>query len=154
VVKSRVGGSGTVLEKKAFKSSVVGITHGGGDANIGGDTSEDKVLDVSVVEDDAEVSSVERSLARLIDDGLVVVWLEFGNDVPSRLSTDENTTASNVGVSDSGVHSCGSPALVGWQIRKISAVTFSGVNDDVAFCFGAKSTTVRMKKRKVRTPSL
>jgi len=131
VVKGGVSSSGAVLKKKALESSVVGVTHGRGDAHVSGDTSEDEVLDASIVEDDAEVSGVERSLSGLINDGLIFVWLEFGDDIPTGLLTNKNATASNVAVTNSSVHSSGSPTLVGWKVRKIRAVTFSGVDDNI-----------------------
>jgi hypothetical protein len=131
VVKRGICSGGTVLKEKTFETSVVGITHGRGNANIGGDSGEDEVLDASVAEDDVQVCRVERSLAWLVDDRLVFVWLELWNDIPSRFSANKDATSCNVGITDTSVHSRRTPTLVGRKIGKIATVTFSGVDDNV-----------------------
>ena len=65
-----VGGAAAILQQQAFEAAVVGLAHGGVDADVGGDAGEDDVLDAALVEDQLEVGGAERALAGLVDDRL------------------------------------------------------------------------------------
>jgi len=91
-VVSVVGGSSTVREEEAFIALVVSLSHGGVDAHISCDSTKNEVSNLVADEKHVEVSSVERSLARLFDYLFSSKRVQLWDDVPSLLSTDENAT--------------------------------------------------------------
>ena len=70
VVVAAVGRAAAILEQQAFEAAVVGLAHGGVDADVGGDAGQHDVADAAGAQDQLEVGGAERALARLVDDRL------------------------------------------------------------------------------------
>ncbi len=88
-----VGRTTAVFQQKAFVAAVICLAHRRRDADIGGDSGEDNVLDALLVEDEFEVGGAERTLAGLVDDRLAFDRIEFGDDVPAGFATRQDAAA-------------------------------------------------------------
>src|SRR6185369_7820649 len=75
VGRARVGDHETAI------AAIVGLAHGGVDADLGGDPAHEQALDGAALQDHLEVGRVERALARLVDDGLVPGGVQRFDDV-------------------------------------------------------------------------
>ena len=126
-----VGGAAAILQHQAFEAAVVGLAHGGVDADIGGDAGEDDVFDAALVEDQFQVGGAERALAGLVDDRLAFDRVEFGDDVPARFAAHQDAAA-GAGIADAGIDAARAPALVGGQVGKVGPVALARVDDGVA----------------------
>ena len=60
-----VGGAAAILEQQAFVAAVIGLAHGGVDADIGGDAGKDDVVDAALVEDQFEIGGKKLPLPGL-----------------------------------------------------------------------------------------
>ena len=54
---------------QAIESSIIGFTNGGVDANLGGHSGDDELLNVQVLQQGMQVGGKEGTFARLVDDG-------------------------------------------------------------------------------------
>ena len=111
-----VGGTGAVLEEQALEAAVVGLPHGGVDADVGRDPGQDDVPDPARIQDQLEVRGAERSLARLVDDRLAWFRIEVGDDVPALFAAHQDAAA-RPRIADPGADLLRPPALVGRQVR-------------------------------------
>ena len=113
-----VGRAAAILQHDAFEAAIVGLAHCRVHADIGGDAGQHDVADAALVEDQFEVSGAERTLARLVDDRLTGDRIEIGDDVPTRLATDQDAAA-RAAVADAGADALRAPALVGRQVGEV-----------------------------------
>lgn len=95
-VQLRLGGSGTVLQNETVESAVVSLAHSSGDADVCGDSGNDKVLDSFVAEDELELGVGECATARLVDDGLVVGGLQLVHDAPALLTPNKEAAKGSI----------------------------------------------------------
>ncbi len=65
-----VGRAAAVFEDQAFEAAVIGLAHGGVDADVGRDAGQNEVVDPARAQDEFEVGGAERALAGLVDDRL------------------------------------------------------------------------------------
>lgn len=70
LVVALVGRAAAIVQQHAFEAAVVGLTHGGVDADVGGDARKNDVLDAADAQDQLKIGGAERTLAGLVDDGL------------------------------------------------------------------------------------
>lgn len=64
----RITRGGGIFQQEAIVAAVVGVAHGGGDADVGGDAHEDEVLDSPVAEEEVEIRVGEGAAAWFVDD--------------------------------------------------------------------------------------
>jgi hypothetical protein len=88
-----VGGAAAIRQHHAFEAPVVGFAHGGGDADVGGDTADHQVVDALRAQDQFQIGGAEAALARLVDDRLAGFGIEFLDDVPAGLTAHEDLAA-------------------------------------------------------------
>ena len=131
VVVALVGRAAAILDQHAFEAAIIGLAHGGVDADIGGDAGQHDVLDAAHAQHQFEVGGAERALAGLVDDGLAGSRREIGNDVPAGLAAHQDPAA-RAGIADPGADLARAPALVGGQIGEIGAMTLAGMDDVIA----------------------
>jgi hypothetical protein len=63
------------------------------DAYISGDTGQHQVADLPHAQDEVQVGGIKTPLAGLVDDQLVGLRLQLGDDIPSRFTTYQDTAA-------------------------------------------------------------
>ena len=68
VVVALVGRAAAILQQQAFEAAIVGLAHGGVDADIGGDAGEHDIVDAAQPQHQLEIGGAERAFARLVDD--------------------------------------------------------------------------------------
>ena len=90
LVKLGKVGCAAICQHHAAIAAVVGLAHGGVDADLGGDAADQQILDAVALQHIAELGGVERALARLVDHDLAVERIQFGNDVVAGLAANEN----------------------------------------------------------------
>src|SRR6266851_6166894 len=73
----------TIRYDDAVVAAVIGLTHRGIDADLGGDPANDELGDPAVLQHRVEVGGVKGALARLVDDRLARQRIKFGDDVVS-----------------------------------------------------------------------
>ena len=133
VVVALVGRGAAILDQHAFKAAVVGLAHGGVDADVGGDAGEHDVLDAAQPQHQFEIGGAERALAGLVDDGLARQRREIGDDLPAGFAAHQHPAAW-AGIADSRADLPRAPLLVGGQVGEIGAVSFAGMDDVKALC--------------------
>ena len=126
-----LGRAAAVREQQALVAAVVGVAHRRVHADVGGDAGEDDVADALRPQHEFEVGGEERALARLVDDGLARLRLQFRDDLPARLAAHEDAAARTL-VADAGADPLRAPALVGRQVGEVGLVALAGVDDRVA----------------------
>ena len=90
VVKFGEIGRAAVGQHDTAKAAVVGLAHGGVDADLGRHAADQQRLDAAVVQHQLEIGLVERALAGLVDDRLARDRIELRNDVVARLAPHQN----------------------------------------------------------------
>ena len=125
-----VGGAAAILEQQALEAAVVGLAHGGVDADVGGDAGEHQIVDAALAHDQLEVGGAERALARLVDHGLARQRRQFGDDFPARLAAHQDAPA-RARIADPGADLARAPALVGRQVGEVGTMALAGVEDRV-----------------------
>ena len=128
LVVALVGGGAAILDQHAFEAAVVGLAHGGVDADVGGDAGQHDVLDAAQPQHQFEIGGAERALAGLVDDGLARQRREIGNDLPAGLAAHQHAAA-GAGIADPGADLARAPLLVGGQVGEVGAVALAGVDD-------------------------
>ena len=78
-----------ILQQEALEAAVVGLAHGGVDADVGGDAGEHQVADAAGVEDELQIGGAEGALARLVDDGLARLRRQLRDNLPARLAAHQ-----------------------------------------------------------------
>src|SRR5882672_5030011 len=76
----KIGGA-AIGQHDAAIAAVIGLAHGGVDADLGGHAAYQEILDAVFPQDIVEFGGVERALAGLVDDDLAVERIQRGNDV-------------------------------------------------------------------------
>ncbi len=79
-----------------------------------------------------QVSRVKRAFARLVYDRLAGQRLQFGYDVPTFLTSNQNFPARAV-VANPRADALAAPAFVGRQIGEVGTMPFAGVHDMKTF---------------------
>ena len=125
-VVTGVGGAASVLEQEALVPAVVGLAHGGVDADVGGDAPEDDAFDPARAQDEVQVRRAEGSLPRLVHDVLGAQRVELGDDVPAGLAPYEDPAA-RPGVADARARLPRPPPLVVGEVRQGRAVALARV---------------------------
>ena len=128
VVVALVGRAAAVLQQQAFEAAVVGLAHGGVDADVGGDAGEHDVVDAAQAQHQLEIGGAERALAGLVDDRLLRQRRELRDDVPARLAAHQDAAA-RARIADAGADAARAPALVGGQVGEIGPMAFARVDD-------------------------
>ena len=123
-----IGGARAVRKDQAFVSAVVRLTHRGVHADVGGDTREDQMSNPPRPQQQVEVRGVERAFARLVNDRLTLARRHFRNDLPSRLTSHQDSSAWS-DAADLRPGAGGSPALVRREVGEVGSVALPGVDD-------------------------
>src|SRR4051794_16392051 len=131
LVVAPVGGAAAVLEQQALEAAVVGLAHRGVDADVSRDAGQHDIADAAGAQDQLEVGGAERSLARLVDHGLLGERRQPGDDLPAGLAADQDAAA-GPGIADAGPDPARAPALVLRQVGEVGPVPLAGVEDVVA----------------------
>ena len=120
-------GAGAVRQDEAVDPPVIGLTHRGMDAHLGGDAADDELGDAMFGDQVAQFGVVEGALAGLVDHRLARDRIEFGDDVVTKLS-DYEDAAHRALVADR--HLALAADLLGLvQIAQIGLVALAGVHD-------------------------
>src|SRR5439155_20557965 len=106
-----------VREDEALETAIVGFAHRRVHAHVGGDARQDEISDRSLAQDELEVGRAERTLARLVDDGLTRARRELWDDLPASLAAHEDPPARpRIADADAARGLARTPALVFGQI--------------------------------------
>ena len=81
-----------VLRHQAVVAAVVGLAHGGVDADLGGDAGHDELRDAAILENGVQIGGEEGALARLVDHRLARQRVQLGDDVVSGLAAHEDAS--------------------------------------------------------------
>jgi len=54
-----VGGATAIFQQQTFEAAIIGFTHGGMDADIGGDAAQDQVADAAQVQHELQIRGAE-----------------------------------------------------------------------------------------------
>ena len=119
-----------VGQHDAAIAAVVGLAHGGVDADFRRDAGDDQVLDAAILQRQFEIGLVEGAFAGLVDHRLAVDRIELRNDVVARLAADENAPH-RAGRADA-LTRLAALDLGGRRVRHVRAVTLARVNDQQA----------------------
>ena len=129
VVVAAVGGAAAILEQQAFEAAVVGLAHGGVDADVGGDAGQHDVVGCRAIRSISSRSVAQNEpLPGLSMIGSPGSGRQFGDDLPARLAAHQDAAA-GAGVADAGADALRAPALVGRQVGEIGPVALAGVDD-------------------------
>ena len=96
-------------------------------ADVCGDTRKDDVADAALPQHHVEVRRVERALAGLVDDRLALHRRQLVDDLPPRLSPDQNA-ALRAWSADGCADLLGAPAFIGREVGKVGAVALARVH--------------------------
>jgi hypothetical protein len=64
-----IGGTAAVREEQAFIAAIVGVSHGGVDADVRRDAGQDQVGNTSLAQEQIKIRGKKRAFTWLIDDG-------------------------------------------------------------------------------------
>jgi len=80
-----------VFEDQTIEPAIVRFPHGRGDADVGGDSHQDKVPDAAQTKEMLELGVSKSSSPGFVDDQLARERLELWYHIMSQLSTDEES---------------------------------------------------------------
>src|SRR5262245_13027563 len=78
-----------VLQQQTPISDIVGFSHYGVNADVGGDPHQDKVRDTQLLQDEKEVAAIADALSRLIDEYLSFDRLDLFDAAPTLRTADQ-----------------------------------------------------------------
>src|ERR1700733_8348115 len=110
-----IGRGTAVFQKQTFVTAIVRFTHGGVNAHVGGDASENDVGNSALAENQIQIRCAERAFARFVDDRFALFGIKFGNDVPAGFAAHQDSAAGAF-IADARAEAAGSPAFVLGQI--------------------------------------
>lgn len=84
-----ITGGGAILQEDAVEASIVGFSHRGKDADVGGHTRKNKVLDALVAKEELKVRVREGTTAGFVDNWLSWNRIQFIDGIMADLSADE-----------------------------------------------------------------
>src|SRR5208282_6558557 len=90
LLKLREVRSDAIGDDEAVVPAVVSLAHRRVDTDLGGDPADDQLGDAAVLQHRVEVGGEERALARLVDDRLARLRVEFGDDVVPGLAPHQD----------------------------------------------------------------
>ena len=88
-----VGRAAAVFKQHTLETAVVGLAHGGVNANVGGDPGQHDVIDPAQAQHELEIGCAERAFARLVDDRFALMRCKVGDDLPTGLAAHQNAAA-------------------------------------------------------------
>src|SRR6266404_5932576 len=92
LLEFREVGAHTIGRHQAIVAAIIGFSDGGIDTHLGGDARDDELFDATILEDGVEVSGPEGAFAGFVDDRFAGGRIEFGDDIVSRLSANQNAS--------------------------------------------------------------
>ena len=123
-------GPAAVGQHDAAIAAVVGLAHGGVDADFGGDAGDDQIVDAAILQREIEIGGVERALAGLVDHRLAVDRIKLGDDVVAGLAAHQDA-AHRTGVADALARRAALD-LGRRRVGQIGPVALAGMDDQQA----------------------
>src|SRR4051794_2735684 len=87
--------------------------------------------DATATQEQLEIGRVETAFARLVDNRLALDRRELGDDLPARLTTNQDPTE-RTRIADSRADLPAAPLLVERQVRQVRTMAFAGMDDQQA----------------------
>ena len=122
-----VGGAGAIRQHQALEATIIGLPHGGVDADISGDPGEDEVRDTRTAQDQVQVGGVEGSLTGFVDDRFTGQRRDLRDDLPPGFAAHKDASARS-NRTDLRARALRTPPLVLRKVDQVGAVPFAGVD--------------------------